>query len=545
MPANLYPLVYKPGIKRDGTTFQADYCTNGQWIRFQRGNVRKIGGMKAINHPAIVNKTRVSNLTIIPDTATDTNMIVYVAATTGNISRYYLNQSFNNSDVPAVVYTIPNGSPQFIWKSQIVIQNNNQRIVFVGENSVENINSNSVSTVLIGNIGGNQGFNLAPIPNLPAMNGVSGSLFVNPYLFLYGSNGLLRWSDDRDITKFNGGNSSSIPVNTDKIVDVKAIRGGINSPTLLCWTLTSVVRLINTGNGAVLDFKPDVLSRSSSILSSRCVVEHDGIFFWPGTNRFFQYNGVTNKLSNIMDKNYFFNNLDLNYRQLVFGVKNTQYDEIWWFYPEKGQDPNIAPVRNTRAIIFNTEENAWYDTAISRDAGVYSEEFGFMATYGRSLTTPNTPLTLYRHEYETFVIPQLRDEAIQEYIPDGNNEQVRRVPIPSTFTTPTISWAAFNPMKQLTGVDRWMNLIRIEPDFILSPPVSDMTVIVQAKQYAQSSPTFSDPFPISGINPVAHDAILDKTDIAYQGKHLSLIFDATTNFEMGHVLVLLDVGDGR
>lgn len=545
MPANLYPIVYKPGIKRDGTTFQADYCTNGQWIRFQRGNVRKMGGMKAINHPAIINKPRVSNITIIPDTATDTNMIVYVAAATGVISRHYLNQNFNNSGVPAVVYNIPNGSPQFIWKSQIVIQDNNQRIVFVGENSVENINTNSVSTILIGNSAGNQGYNLAPLPNPPPLNGVNGSLFVNPYLFLYGSNGLIRWSDDRDITRFNGGNSSSINISTDKIIDVRAIRGGINSPTLLCWTLTSVVRLINTGNGAVLDFKPDVLSRSSSILSSRCVVEYDGIFFWPGTNRFFQYNGVVQELSNVLNLNYFFNNLDLDNRQLVFGVKNTQYSEIWWFYPEKGQDPNIAPVVNTRAIIYNIRDNAWSDTAISRDAGVYSEEVGFMATYGNSLTTPNTPLSLYRHEYETFVIAQLRDEAIQEYIPDGNNERVRRLPILSSFTTPTISWAAFNPMKQLTGVDRWMNLIRIEPDFILAPQVSDMTVTVEAKQYAQSSTTFSDLFPISGIDPTIHDAILDKTDIAYQGKHLSLTFDATTNFEMGHVLVLLDVGDGR
>lgn len=545
MPANLYPLVYKPGIKRDGTTFQADYCTSGQWVRFQRGTIRKIGGMKAINHPAIVNKTRVSNLTIIPATTTDANMIVYVAAATGNISRYYINQTFNTTAPPAVVYTIPNGQPQFIWKSQVAIQDNNQRIIFVGENSVENINTNSASTILIGNLGGNQGFNLAPLPNMPNTNGVSGSLFVNPYLFIYGSNGLLRWSDDRDITRFNGGNSSSINVNTDKIIDVKAIRGGINSPTLLCWTLTSVVRLINIGNGAALDFKSDVLSRSSSILSSRCIVEYDGIFFWPGTNRFFQYNGIVQKLPNVMNQNYFFNNIDLNYRQLVFGVKNTQYNEIWWFYPEKGQDPNVAPVRNTRAIIFNIDDNAWYDTAIRRDAGTYSEEFGFMATYGQSLTTPNASLTLYRHEYETFVLPQIKDEAIQEYIPDGNQEQVRRVPIPSNFTTPTISWAAFNPMKQLTGVDRWMNLIRIEPDFILAPPVSDMTLVVQAKEYAQSSITSSNVFPISGIDPAPHDAILDKTDVAYQGKHLSLTFSATTNFEMGHILVLLDVGDGR
>jgi hypothetical protein len=539
MANNLYPLVYKPGVKKDGTTFQADYCTTGEWIRFQRGNIRKMGGMKAFNDPDVRDLTRVTNLTIVPSSGTDTNIIVYITPATGEIKRYYISQDFEKSGATVTAYNIPQNL-NLLWKSQIVIQGDNQRIVFVGASSFLNINDNSVSTLLIGNLDGNN-FNLAPFPVPPVnLKGVSGALFVNPYLFLYGSNGLLQWSDDRDITKFSGGNSSTINVNTDKIIDMKAIRGGVNSPTLLCWTLTSVVRLINVGNGAVLDFRRDVLSDSSSILSSRSVVEYDGVFFWPGTTRFFQYTGVVQKLANTINQNYFFNNLDLNNRQLVCGVKQTQYDEIWWFYPAKGQ--NQQTVRNNRAIIYNIVDNAWYDTPIERDAGVYSEAFGFMATYGGSVTTPNTPLTIYRHEYETFVNPNARDLAIQEYIPDGAQGATRRVPIPSTFTTPTISWAAFNPMKQLTGVDRWMTLFSIEPDFVLAPDNSDMTVRVEAREFAQSVPVVSNAVIIQDKT-VAN--FKGKTDLAIQGKHLTLIFSSRTNFEMGHVLVLLGIGDGR
>lgn len=38
----------KPGIKRDGTIFEGDNYTDGQWVRFQRGLPRKIGGYRSI-----------------------------------------------------------------------------------------------------------------------------------------------------------------------------------------------------------------------------------------------------------------------------------------------------------------------------------------------------------------------------------------------------------------------------------------------------------------------------------------------------------------
>ena len=37
-----------PGIKRDGTTFDGDIYNDGQWVRFQRGLPRKMGGYHSI-----------------------------------------------------------------------------------------------------------------------------------------------------------------------------------------------------------------------------------------------------------------------------------------------------------------------------------------------------------------------------------------------------------------------------------------------------------------------------------------------------------------
>lgn len=39
----------QPGIKRDGTKFDGDFYVDGQWVRFQRGLPRKIGGYRSIS----------------------------------------------------------------------------------------------------------------------------------------------------------------------------------------------------------------------------------------------------------------------------------------------------------------------------------------------------------------------------------------------------------------------------------------------------------------------------------------------------------------
>ena len=47
----LQPMVLKslPGIKRDGTKFEGEYYVDGQWVRWQRGLPRKIGGYRSVS----------------------------------------------------------------------------------------------------------------------------------------------------------------------------------------------------------------------------------------------------------------------------------------------------------------------------------------------------------------------------------------------------------------------------------------------------------------------------------------------------------------
>lgn len=538
MASNLYPLNFKSGIKRDGTLFQADYCTNGQWVRFQRGYVRKMGGMKASTGFAI--GSNITNITFVPAAVADNIDVyaAYVSNQSANIIYYQINQNFVRVVSNVSLFTLPN-QPNYIWQSTLIIQGGNQKVVFLGSPSNTSINTTANATLTA------YTRRTTPLPftALPQiLTGLSGLLYANPYLFVYGSNGLVQWSKATDALDF-GGAGRSVNISNDKVIFGAAIRGGTNTPTILFWTLSSVVRCINTGANDIT-FQLDVLSKSSSILSSRCVVEYDGLFYWPGTNRFFHYNGVVQELTNTLSLNYFFNNLDMSRRQQVFGVKNTQYGEIWWFYPEKAETPgrdNRIPVgENSRALIYNIRENSWYDTSISRTGGTYSEDFGIMSTVGRYLTDPTiNGLPLWRHEYETFSnLPN----AIME-IPTDKKVQPR--PIPSSFTTPTMSWAAFNPLKQLTGVNRWMQVSTLEPDFTLLPINTDLTVTLTSKQYAQDSGVDSAIYPIPAPLPPGSNPENAKVDIQFQGRHITFSFASTLNFEMGQVMVSIGIGDGQ
>lgn len=514
MASNLYPLIYKPGIKRDGTQFQSEYCTDGQWIRFNEGKVKKIGGMIAPNLG--VNPTA-SNILLLPfndnGNGNGNNIDVYIASTTG-INSYRLNSNFNYTGQTTALI----GNGYLLWQSEVItnplgainILNPRRDLVYLGINSLD-INNSGDALLYSGVIGTplnqiNNGFN-------PKCN--SGLCFAAPFLFVYGSDGLVQWSAANNPLVFDSGGSSSQVIANDKIIYGKAIRGGVNTPTILFWSLSSVIRFINTStNFNAPTFSVDTVSRSSSILSSRCVVEYDGVFFWPGTDRFFAYNGVVQEVLNNTNLNYFFDNIDMNYRTNVFGIKNPKFGEIWWFYPEKGSGGV-----NTRALIYNKRENAWYDTAITRNCGVYSDSLGLLATYGTPLVNNDTINYLWFHE-----------QGINQINVTGG------ATIPSSFTTPTISWAAFNPLKQLTGVDRWMELKRIEPDFVMDNGGS-MDVVINVREYAQSAIVTSAPYTFFSDT--------GKIDIHLQGRHITFTFSSISNFEMGHVMLLLSIGDGR
>lgn len=557
MASNLYPLVYKAGIKRDGTTFQPEYCTEGQWIRFQHGRISKMGGTFGFaSNPMGVDYTY---LRLFPQ---DDNKMLMIAAGPWHIYPIILDENFNSRFLNTSWYavTFNDRRDQILWQAAVVINNGKQYIVCMGAPILQDITQNTPSIYATWELGNEkarfttsnyldptakQASDIKNNANL--LNG--GLCYSNPYLFFYGSNGIVQYSRSDNPFSFEGGDSGALTISSDKVIYGTPIRGGSNSPSLLFWTMSSVVRVINTGTDKV-DFQIDVISKSSSIISTRCVVEYDGLFFWPGTDRFFVYNGVVQEMSNNTNLDYFFDNVDLDYRQKIFGIKQPLYGEIWWFYPEKmsakGRDRSIPEGENTRAIIYNKRENSWYDTAISREAGTFCDELGIFMTFGRPLVKTQNPdankVRFWIHEKGTV-------QEIQYYNADNNKQPPIFSNIPSYIKLPTISWAAFNPGGQTDqngqssqsnkGIDKWVSLKRLEPDFIMSNPEDEMQITVNSKEYAQSEERLNITLPFTGKT--------EKLNFSTQGRHITLTFtfNGESSVEMGQCLLSLGIGDKR
>ncbi len=223
-----------------------------------------------------------------------------------------------------------------------------------------------------------------------------------------------------------------------------------------------------------------------------------------------------------MNLNYFFDNIDMDRRQEVFGFKHhTRFGEIGWAYPVRG----VAGV--SRAVIYNVEEDFWYDMALPRTAAVFSDN-GYLITSGAPLTplAGDTGNYLWKHEVS----------IRQQWTPDSTGAE-------SYITTPTISLAAFPPGMREDNqggklIDRWIELKRIEPDFIgVTGEVTALTVNVNSREYAQSTIVVGTAIPF--------DTTTGKIDVRVQGRNLSFTFTSSGAFEMGNILLSLGIGDSR
>jgi hypothetical protein len=204
-----------------------------------------------------------------------------------------------------------------------------------------------------------------------------GVVTLHPYVFVYGNAGLIRNCSAGNPDDWVSADANEVNVATGKIVQALPVRGGSNAPSGLFWSVDSLVRVSFVGGtGTPAQYwRYDIISSQTSILSSQCVIEYDGIYYWIGVDRFLLYNGTVKEIPNDMNQNYFFDNLNYNQRQKVWATKVPRYGEIWWFYP-RGNATEC-----TDAIVFNVREQTWYDAGEAigarRSAGYFSQVFAF------------------------------------------------------------------------------------------------------------------------------------------------------------------------
>ena len=436
MTKKVFALDTKPGIQRDGTTFDADAYTDGSWVRFQRGRPRKMGGYREIvddlagpsrgvylnpqqNFNNVFNGysgglqvlpisntgtgSGITDITLTGFTASSNNLWQFDTFFDGtgsgnNLLLAHPGQNLtlidNNVNTPvlgglitgttlspigvftAVAATITSGSATITLAAANTQIGAGQVVTGTGIPAAATVVSISGTTLVISANATATGSSITlTFDNQISVSG--GVVTLHPYVFVYGNDGLISNCSAGNVNDWVSADANEVSVATGKIVQGLPVRGGSNAPSGLFWSLDSLIRVsFIGGSGSPPQYwRYDLISSQSSILSSQSVIEYDGVYYWCGVDRFLLYNGVVKEIPNNFNQNYFFDNLNYAQREKVWVTKVPRFGEIWWFYPSG------TATECNNAVIYNVRENVWYDAGFAlgaqRSAGYFSQVFPF------------------------------------------------------------------------------------------------------------------------------------------------------------------------
>jgi hypothetical protein len=525
------PLIYKPGIQRDGTDFQDQYCIDGQWIRFVNGQIKKMKGNQEIYKPQL----NVTHMDIY--NAPNNYVLIYTSNSHVNRCITDLNVVSNDKEV-LTLQSMPNRT----WQSlKFIGKDGNPYLALLATFNGSNMLSSTNGVLYWKSMVNDEEFITYTDEIIPGntTNIVSGGiLFSNPCLYLYGNNGTIIRSRTDDPLNFEGGDSGVYKISENKLIFGASIRGGNNSPSFLFWTQNSVIYLTNVADPAntdqPVDFQREEITTNSSLMSSRAIVQYDSLFFWLGTDRVFVYNGIVDSIKNDVNFEYFLENVDLSKRQKIYGYKIARYGEVRWAYPEKIYKNNPT-VGCTRELVYNVRENSWYDTAIRRDCVTVYEATGDILSYGESCIN-------YPYAAENSYNSIWKQEIGYNEVRLGGQQNN----IPSFFTTPYFGFVAFNPAKNGNAVDKYIVLDQIEPDFpapfgYQRTADDELVIGVSYKKYA-STPTTS-------ITPLTYSLYPNtspgKIDLRVSARFMTVTFACVYPYNVGTILINYKEGSNQ
>lgn len=504
MPGSTIILRSQPGIKRDGTKFEGDFYVDGQWVRWQRGLPRKMGGYRAT-------QKYLSEISRGLGAFTQQGFVYCHSGSANFLERFTIDASLNSSVITDRTPATLTASPNNLWMFDYQYDSSgsaNYLLAHVAPN-MACICNDTGGQIFVGQVLGTGALSGVSLP--ASANATGGIVSLHPYLFYYGTDGIVGWSVAGKPSDLTGSGSGLARVWGQKIIKGLPLRAGSGSaPAGLFWAYDAVIRATFTGGSTVFQF--DTIATDTSIISPQCVVDYDGVFFWAGVDRFLMFNGVVREVPNTMNLNWFFDGINPAARNKVFAFKVPRYGEIWWCYP-RGQATEC-----THAVIYNVRENCWYDTELpngGRSAGQFSNAFAAPILAGVELDGPG--YRIWTHE-------QLTDEY------DGPDVR----PIRSYFETADLSTL-------VQGRDEYIRISRVEPDFVQAGP---MTVQVTGRANARApevtSTTFE--FPETATTPQEQIVMLRE-----QRRELRMRFESNSvygDYQMGQIIGHVESGDG-
>lgn len=395
--ASPVPLIFPPGVQRDGTLFDSDRAPDSLWCRWRLGRPRKIGGFSQITDTLNGVPRRIHMFYQGPNT------IIHVG-TSKSLQQVVVDQ--NGAFVSAAdrTPTTFSGGPNVGWTidalfNAAVGSTNSALIAHAAPDLAANASSGA-TTPFFGQIDSQLpliGFSdpgaVDGVYTLPQLSG--GIICIPPYVFGFGNNGSIQWSAP-NLPLYLGiaGGTSGAGGTRASAQKFLAAASGPQSPSALFWTTSEVFTATFIGGPATWDFAR--ITRSSSLISTDAIVEYDNLYFWAGIDRFFVFNGTVVELPNAANLDYFFDNMNWPYAAKTTAFKIPRFGEIWFCAPLFN---NTEP---SHAVIYNVRENCWYDTVLpnsGRACGFQAEGLRF-PVMGGTKQGPNG-YSLWLHENGT------------------------------------------------------------------------------------------------------------------------------------------------
>jgi hypothetical protein len=565
-----------PGVKRDGTDLDSQHYSDAQWVRFQRGRPRKMGGYRQITNQLA---GPIRNVLVWSRSSLNA---LYMFSVFG-IEMLLVDQNglgASTTNRTPVGFT-PNDD--YVWSSATqyddAVGSQGTVVLAHAATSLTNIDDATGFQPYLGLANGTGVFTV--ITDAPS---VSGGIFsIPPYTVCHGSDGQVEWSDANQpqvwrTSAGNIGDAGADRVTGAKIVKGMQLRSG-SGPAALLWSLDSVIRMDWVGGSAIFRFTH--ISSQSSILSQSSVIEYDGVYYWAGIDRFMTCDGNrTAELPNNMNLNWFYDNLNYAARQKVWVTKNSKFGEIIWHFPFGDAE------ECSHCVIYNVREQVWYDNQITRGAGYFPQVFRYPVltdslpnalviltlsaiagtiSVGDSVTGVSSGVSGLVEQISGsnyYVSGMVEDFIVGEGLVDNTSGATATISdtfntysayahevgtdrvildnqtaIESYVQTSNFGYATGGVQSQVEGEDVWTRIVRIEPDFVQS---GEMTVEVIGQRFANSEVTVGDV--------LVFDDTTEYVDMQTQERIISLKFSSNVaggDFQMGRVLVHIGPGDNR
>jgi len=365
-----------PGIVRQGTAYQS----KGRWydqnlVRWYEGAMKAIGGWAARTTSAMTGKCRA----LI--SWRDNTTVRFIAAGTHS-KLYALTQtSATPSDITPVGFTAGRADATIGAGYGV----GPYGVSTYGTPRIDNISVQAASMWTLDTDGQdlvgvmsddgklydwqrNTAVVAAAVSGAPTSNA---AVVVTPerFVMLLGANGVTRraqWADQEVRTTWTAtatNQAGDYDVQTQgQLMCGKRLR----SSTLIFSDLDAHIA---TYIGLPYVYRFDRVGDSCGIISRGAVAASDTRAIWMSIAGFFIYDGVVQPLScAVYDE--VFSDINLTQRSKVVCFANSQFNEVWWFYPSSGS------TENDKYVHFNIQEGHWNIGTLSRlaciDRGVFN-----------------------------------------------------------------------------------------------------------------------------------------------------------------------------